>query len=115
MTRAAAVIGLFLAVVFFLGGFPLGGEEARLSMSLALGGGAVFLALALGTLGGRRWAPVFLGLAGLSTLGWSLPTYFRTSAMWPYLALIILGSATFGLSILGVLLRGYPASNSRPL
>lgn len=115
MRKTSGGFGLVLAAVTLAGGVPLGIEGGRLAPALALGAGAALVVLSLLTIRKRRWAQVLLSLGGLSVLGWFLPVYFRTSQMWPYLALIILGSSTFGLAVLGVLLDAYDSRDSRPL
>jgi len=99
MTRSAAVAGVLLGLLVLLESVPAG--------SLWWVAGVLLLVAAAGTF--RRNTPAHLASCalGLVVLGWSLPTYFRTHRMWPFLAIIGLAALTLGLGLLGFLLDRY--------
>jgi hypothetical protein len=107
MRPSSAWLGFVLAAVCAAGTAVPGKEGLTLSLLEGLGAAAALAVLAVFTLKRRRWAQVLLSLVGLALLGRFLPEYFRTTQMWPFLAVIVLGSGTFGIGILGALIEGY--------
>ncbi len=108
MRRASAFIGMLCGLVSLVGGV-LGYVRADSSASLIAGSVAGLLLLVTGyvTLGRSGWAQIVMSLVGLVLLARFLPVYFQTTAVWPALVLVALGSFTFGLGILGFVLDRY--------
>jgi hypothetical protein len=113
MRTASALLGLLLAAVCVAGTFVPGKEGITLSGLEGPGVAAALAVLAVFALKRRRWAQILLSLGGLALLGRFLPVYFRTTQMWPFLAVIILSSATFGIGILGSLIEGFEPQETR--
>ncbi len=113
MTRASAWVGLVLGLIALGTGLQeiVAGRNA---MSLLAGvvAGIVLLATAMLTLRGRAWAQIVMSAVGLALLARHVPPYFQTYRPWPGLAMILLGSFTFGLGILGLMLDRYRAPGS---
>lgn len=108
MTRASAWVGIVLGLIA-LGTGLQDLAAARNAMSLLAGvlAGIVLLTMAALTLRGRVWAQIVMSGVGLLLLARHVPPYFRTYRPWPALAILLLGSFTFGLGILGMLLDRY--------
>jgi uncharacterized membrane protein (UPF0136 family) len=108
MTRAAAVMGALLAVVSIAGGIQAyaqwGGGR---SLAAGLVGGAVLGAGAVLTWRRVAWAQIGLSVLGLLYLARFLPHFFITKHFWPDLPLLLLGSFTVGLGVLGFMLDRY--------
>jgi uncharacterized membrane protein (UPF0136 family) len=113
MTRASAWVGIVLGLIT-LGTGLQEFATARSPLTLLAGvlAGIVLLAMAALTLRGRAWAQIVMSGVGLLLLARHVPPYFQTYRPWPGLAILLLGSFTFGLGILGMLLDRYQASGS---
>lgn len=101
MTRAAAVAGWLLAVVTLVrDGLHPGGPWETACLVAAAG------VLAAGWLTWRRRAggQVILVVLAFFLCVRYLSIYFHSNKMWPTLAIILLGSITLGLALLGLLL-----------
>ncbi len=108
MTRAAALVGALLGIVTVIGGireYSLDGAVPILVEGLAVG--AVLVITAFLTWRRTGWAQIVMSVLGLLVLGRYLPHFFRSGRFWPDLPLLLLGSFTFGLGILGLMLDRY--------
>lgn len=112
MTRASAWVGLVLGLIALGTGLQeiVAGRNA--TSLFAVAAGIVLLATATLTLRGRAWAQIVMSAVGLALLARHVPPYFQTYRPWPGLAMILLGSFTFGLGILGWMLDRYRVPGS---
>jgi uncharacterized membrane protein (UPF0136 family) len=111
MTRASAWVGIVLGLIALGSGVQeIAAAWSPASLLLGVIAGIVLLVMGALTLRGRVWAQIVMSAVGLVLLARHLPPYFQTYRPWPALAIILLGSFTFGLAILGTLLDGYQAS-----
>ncbi len=112
MTRAAGITGMLLGAIALVWGLTTGAGSAAMVEGVAVGG--VVLVLSALTLLRTVWAEIVLAAAGLAVLSRFLPHYFQTYRMWPDLPLLLLGSFTFGLALLGLLMdRVRPENGGR--
>jgi len=108
MTRAAAVMGVLLALVSIAGGIQVVAEGGSgRSLAAGVAGGLVLLGGAALTWRRVTWAQVVLSVLGLAYLARFLPHFFITKHFWPDLPLLFLGSFTVGLGVLGLMLDRY--------
>ena len=107
MSRIAAGVALVLAAVCGVAGVLGAGVGDRNLSGLDLSVGAVVALTAVVGLRGHRSAQIVMSAGALFLLGRALPVYFQISQMWPFLAVIVLASVTFGFGVLGILLDSY--------
>jgi hypothetical protein len=103
MSRGASVFGFLLGVVSVAAGL----RADSVSTGWGVGAGILLLALVVFAWRGHLLAQGAMSALGLVLLARFLPVYFQTPGTWWVLALVILGSITFGLGVLGVLLDRY--------
>jgi uncharacterized membrane protein (UPF0136 family) len=111
MTRASAWVGIVLGLIALASGVQeIAAARGLAPLLFGVVAGIVLLVMGALTLRGRAWAQIVMSAVGLVLLARHLPPYFRTYRPWPALAIILLGSFTFGLAILGMMLDRYQAS-----
>ncbi len=103
MSRGASVFGFLLGVVSVAAGLRGDGVP----MGWGVGAGVLLLVLAILVWRGHGLAQGAMSALGLVLLARFLPVYFQTPGSWWVLALVILGSITLGLGVLGILLDRY--------
>ena len=107
MTKAGSIAGTLLGLVCVVSAAT--GVAAPVTGLAALVG-PVLLAAAVMAWRGHLVGQITLSVSGLLLLARFLPIYFQTSRLWPDVPVILLGSFTFGLSVLGILLDRYSSS-----
>jgi uncharacterized membrane protein (UPF0136 family) len=103
MVHLAGVFALLYAAVSLVGGV-LGALKGS-TVSVVAGGAAAVL-LAVGgwlTLKEKGWAPILVLVVSLALIGRFLPTYLKTSVVWPHLVMAVLGAVAAVLSVLAIL------------